>query len=141
MGIGYRLKEYRKIRGIRTITRFSEIIGISQGSLSDIENEKTFPSADTLQKIVEKTDINAHWLLTGKGSLVREIKGKEEEAIQTLHSLIQSYPDFGVLSYQFVDILLYLKDKYWESRAFVDLIDGFHDRIMRKGPKVGDDGK
>ena len=138
MGIGHRLKVYRKIKGIRTITSFSETIGISQGSLSDIENEKTFPSADTLHKIVEKTDINAHWLLTGEGSPLREIKGKEEEALQTLHSLMQSRPDFGVLSYQFVDILLYLKDKHWESRAFTDLIDGFHDRIMKKSILVED---
>jgi transcriptional regulator with XRE-family HTH domain len=138
MGMGHRLTVYRKIRGIRTVTNFSEIIGISQGSLSDIENEKTFPSADTLHKIVEKTDINAHWLLTGEGSPLREIKGKEEEALQTLHSLMQSRPDFGVLSYQFVDILLYLKDKHWESRAFTDLIDGFHDRIMKKSILVED---
>jgi transcriptional regulator with XRE-family HTH domain len=138
MGIGRRLKEYRKIKGIRTITSFSEIIGISQGSLSDIENEKTFPSADTLQKIIQNTDINAHWLLTGEGSLLREIKGKEEEAIQTLHSLIQSHTDFRVLCSQFADILLYLKDKYWESHAFADLIDGFHDRIMKKGTKGED---
>jgi transcriptional regulator with XRE-family HTH domain len=138
MGMGQRLKEYQKIKRIRTITSFSEIIGISQGSLSDIENEKTFPSADTLKKIVKNTDINAHWLLTGEGSPLSEIKGKEEESIQTLHSLIQSYPDFAVLSYQFVDILLYLKDKHWESRAFADLIDGFHDRIMKKKTRVED---
>ena len=138
MGIGTRLKEYRKIKGIRTITSFSEIIGISQGSLSDIENEKTLPSADTLQKIVQITDINAHWLLTGKGSISREMKGEEEETIQTLRSIIQSHPDFKLLCAQFVDILFYLKDKYWESRAFADLIDGFHDRVMKKVERVED---
>lgn len=138
MGIGQRLKEYRKTKRIRTITSFSETIGISQGSLSDIENEKTLPSADTLQKIIKITDINAHWLLTGEGSISREIKSKEEEAIQTLNSLIQNHPDFRVLCSQFVDILLYLKDKYWESSAFTDLIDGFHDRIMKKKARVED---
>jgi transcriptional regulator with XRE-family HTH domain len=138
MGIGHRLKEYRRIKRIRTSTSFSEIIGISQGSLSDIENEKTFPSADTLKKIIKNTDINAHWLLTGEGSISREIKGKEEASLQTLHSLIQNYPDFRILCYQFVDILLYLKDKHWERRAFADLIDGFHDRIMKKQTQVED---
>jgi transcriptional regulator with XRE-family HTH domain len=138
MGIGHRVKEYRKIKRIRTSTSFSEMIGISQGSLSDIENEKTFPSADTLKKIIHNTDINAHWLLTGEGSISREINGEEEEPIQTLRSIIQSYPDFRVLCYQIVDILLYLKDKYWESSAFTDLIDGFHDRIMKKKTKVED---
>ena len=138
MGIGHRLKEYRKIKGIHTITRFSEIAGISQGSLSDIENEKTLPSADTMQKIARNTDINPHWLLTGEGSIIRAITGKEEKSISTLHELIQSYPDFRELCEQFIDVLLYLKDKHWESRAFADLIEGFHDRIMKKKTRVGD---
>lgn len=138
MGIGHRLKEYRKIKKIHTITSFSELIGISQGSLSDIENEKTFPSADTFQKIIKNTDINAHWLLTGEGSIVRENEGKEEASIQTLQSLIQNYPDFRISCYQFVDILLYLKDKHWESQAFADLIDGFHDRVMKKRTQAED---
>ena len=133
MGIGHRLKEYRKIKRILTITSFSEIIGISQGSLSDIENEKTFPSADTLQKIVRNTDINVQWLLTGEGSIIiGAITGEEEKSISTLHELMKSYPEFRELCEQFVDVLLYLKDKHWESRAFADLIEGFHDRIMKK---------
>lgn len=139
MGIGHRLKEYRNIKGIRTITRFSEILGISQGSLSDIENEKTFPSADTMQKIALNTDINLHWLLTGKGSLIiGAVTGEEEKSISTLHELIKNYPEFRGLCEQFVDVLLYLKDKHWESRAFTDLIEGFHDRIMKKKTRVGD---
>lgn len=138
MGIGQRLKEYRKIKGIRTITRFSEIVGISQGSLSDIENEKTFPSADTMQKIARNTDVNLHWLLTGEGSIIKAITGKEEKFISTLHELIKSYPEFRELCEQFVDVLLYLKDKHWESRAFADLIDGFHDRLMKKKTRAGD---
>jgi transcriptional regulator with XRE-family HTH domain len=47
------------------IVDFAKQIGISQGSLSDIENEKTKPSAETLSSIVRNTDIDATWLLTG----------------------------------------------------------------------------
>jgi len=65
--IGPRIRELRKMKGAN-VTNFAEIIGISQGSLSDIENGKTNPSADTLASIVRKTDIDAGWLLTGVGT-------------------------------------------------------------------------
>ena len=46
---------------------FSILISISQGSLSDIENDKTKPSFDTLANIFRRTDINIGWILTGDG--------------------------------------------------------------------------
>lgn len=47
----------------------AKLISISQGSLSDIENNKSLPSADTISKIHLHTDINVIWLLTGKESM------------------------------------------------------------------------
>lgn len=44
---------------------FAAIIGISPGSLSDIENGNTKPKADTLTALINKTDIDPVWLLTG----------------------------------------------------------------------------
>lgn len=63
--IGRRIREYRQGREIK-IADFAKQIGISQGSLSDIENEKTKPSAETISSIVRNTDIDATWLLTGE---------------------------------------------------------------------------
>ncbi|WP_183355984.1 helix-turn-helix domain-containing protein [Geomonas silvestris] len=64
--IGSRIADYR--RGLKfKVAEFARIIGISQGSLSDIENNKTKPSADTIEAIVRNTDINPGWLLTGVG--------------------------------------------------------------------------
>lgn len=64
--IGSRIKQFRKIIGLKT-KDFSSLIGISQGALSGLENEKSKPSADTLSSIVQHTDINPVWLLTGEG--------------------------------------------------------------------------
>ena len=47
----------------------AKLISISQGSLSDIENNKSLPSADTISKIYLNTNINIIWLLTGKGAM------------------------------------------------------------------------
>lgn len=63
--IGGRIKKYREGKGLK-VAAFAGIIGISQGSLSDIENGKTKPSAETLAKIVRNTDIDSMWLLTGE---------------------------------------------------------------------------
>ncbi|EKD36779.1 MAG: hypothetical protein ACD_75C01374G0002 [uncultured bacterium] len=64
--IGNRIGDYR--RGLRyKVAEFAKLIGISQGSLSDIENNKTKPSAVTIEAIVRNTDINPGWLLTGVG--------------------------------------------------------------------------
>jgi transcriptional regulator with XRE-family HTH domain len=66
--IGQRLREYRKNKGFK-IKELANIIGFSQGGLSDIENEKADPSTQTLLKLVQNTDINLAWLLTGKGPM------------------------------------------------------------------------
>jgi len=44
----------------------AQVINIFQGSLSDIENGKSYPSAPTIIKIMTKTDIDIHWLLLGE---------------------------------------------------------------------------
>lgn len=50
----------------------AKLIKISQGSLSDIENEKSLPSADTIAKLYQFTNLNIVWLLTGKGPITRD---------------------------------------------------------------------
>ena len=63
---GSRIRKYRKSKGLKT-KEFARLIGISQGALSGLETGKSKPSADTLASIVQHTDINPIWLLTGKG--------------------------------------------------------------------------
>ena len=63
--LGDRLKHYRKSKEM-TLVELSDIIGIKHSSLSNIENNKTKPSTDTLANLCERTDIDIIWLLTGK---------------------------------------------------------------------------
>ena len=62
--MGKRLKAWRKSRGL-TLDQMVEYAGVTQGCLSEYENDKSKPSADTLVNLTEH--MNVGWLLTGKG--------------------------------------------------------------------------
>lgn len=66
MKIGQRIRQVRENNSLKTAA-FAKIIGISQGSLSDIENGKTNPRASTLQNLVSSMNVDPLWLLTGEG--------------------------------------------------------------------------
>lgn len=100
--LGQRLREWRKTLPLKSY-ELAKLIHISQGSLSDIENDKSLPSADTIAKLYQHTALNIIWLLTGKGPMKRresvipggssegfvleEIEGYESD--QKLKDLIQ----------------------------------------------------
>jgi transcriptional regulator with XRE-family HTH domain len=62
---GSRLKKYRLDKGL-TGNKLAEIIGISQGSLSEIENGKREPSGKVFYGLAKNTDIDIKWLITGE---------------------------------------------------------------------------
>jgi len=66
--LGDRLRQWRKSVPLRGY-QLAKKIGISQGSLSDIENGKSLPSADTIAKLYQHTNLNIIWLLTSKGPI------------------------------------------------------------------------
>ena len=66
--LGARLRKWRKSIPMKSF-ELAKLIQISQGSLSDIENNKSLPSADTLSKLHMKTNINIVWLLNGAGPM------------------------------------------------------------------------
>ena len=63
--IGDRIKSFR-IEKQLTLVQLSDLIGISHGSLSGLENNKSKPSAETLSNFCLYTDIDIKWLLTGE---------------------------------------------------------------------------
>ena len=69
--VGKRLKFWRKNDGLRLVD-VAGLIKVSQGSLSDLENDKSLPSAVTLTGLCQKTELNICWLLTGDGVMKRE---------------------------------------------------------------------
>lgn len=69
--VGRRLRTFRTERLKLKCYEMARHIGISQGSLSDIENGNAAPSAQTLANLARHTNINLYWLLHGKGTLCR----------------------------------------------------------------------
>ena len=63
--IGARLELYRRFLGLKGY-EFCKLIGISQGSYSDLKNGKSLPSCGTIQKIIKRNQCDIIWLLTGK---------------------------------------------------------------------------
>ena len=64
MEVGRRLrKEITKRYGYRRENVFAKDIGISQGSLSDIINGHSSPSAETLSRMIHHSTINIKGLL------------------------------------------------------------------------------
>jgi transcriptional regulator with XRE-family HTH domain len=68
--IGFRI---RKIRSEKKLTQgeFSDMVGAKQANLSHIENRGSKITIDILNKIISNFDIDANWLLTGKGEMHR----------------------------------------------------------------------
>lgn len=78
IGAGPRIRKWRKGIGMKAYM-LAEKLKISQGSLSDIENGKSNPSAPTIVSFIKYTDINIRWMLTGQtGKIERGEIAKEQ---------------------------------------------------------------
>lgn len=95
--LGTRLRQWRKTLPLKSY-ELAKVIKISQGSLSDIENNKSLPSADTIAKLYQHTDINIIWLLTGKGPLNKvknssneELSGEDKDLNELIQKLVRTY--------------------------------------------------
>jgi len=104
--VGRRLREYRKSKGMLG-KDLARLIGISHGSLSDIENEKTKPSSDTIASIFRSTDINPMWLMLGEGPMHRgEIKGEVDDVTKMVVEHMRDMDDDARR-----DVLKHLQEK------------------------------
>lgn len=75
--LGTRLKLWRKDVPLKGF-QLAEKLSMTQASLSGIEQNKSLPSADTLAKLLKRTNLNISWLLTGEGKMCR-LKSVEDE--------------------------------------------------------------
>ncbi|EST51583.1 hypothetical protein T458_24560 [Brevibacillus panacihumi W25] len=64
MTIGRRIKMVRKTNNVNQET-FANQIGISQATLSELEQDKYKPSVDTITALATKYGVNIEWLLLG----------------------------------------------------------------------------
>lgn len=66
--VNQRVKHVRNLLGFSQ-SIFSEQLGISQASLSDIERGRTEVNNKILIELITKYEINSNWLLTGNGNI------------------------------------------------------------------------
>jgi transcriptional regulator with XRE-family HTH domain len=78
---GTRLRAWRKSVPLK-LMQLSKLIKVSQGSLSDLENDKSMPSATTLANLSTYTDLNIFWLLTGNGPVSRKLAPEMEKSTE-----------------------------------------------------------
>ncbi|MFC5531002.1 helix-turn-helix domain-containing protein [Cohnella yongneupensis] len=62
--IGERIKHIRKTHDFNQVV-FSQMIGISQGTLSDLEKNKFNPSVETMLQLHKKFNVDMNWLILG----------------------------------------------------------------------------
>jgi transcriptional regulator with XRE-family HTH domain len=74
LGCGARIRAWRKKVPMKGY-ELSKKLKFSQGSLSDIENGKSLPSALTIHNFMKYTDIDIFWMLTGE---LDYVPGKEK---------------------------------------------------------------
>lgn len=96
--LGDRFREWRKDSNL-TLKDLEKIIGITPGPLSELENNKSLPSIDTLAKIYRYTDVNIFWLILNEGSMRRTSAHKsnhnEEGALPNLVAEMDENGNFG----------------------------------------------
>lgn len=78
---GKRLRAWRKSVPLK-LMELSRLIKVSQGSLSDLENDKSLPSATTLSNLSLYTDLNIYWLLNGQGSVTRQLNPGADKSVE-----------------------------------------------------------
>nr|WP_268240162.1 helix-turn-helix transcriptional regulator [Paenibacillus marchantiophytorum] len=84
--IGSRIKMIRKLNKINQVD-FSNQIGISQATLSELEQDKYKPSVDTILAIVQGFEADVEWILIGTKSAagkafgIREVNEKEANVL------------------------------------------------------------
>ncbi|MFA7074907.1 MAG: helix-turn-helix domain-containing protein [Endomicrobiaceae bacterium] len=62
---------------------FSDFLEVSQSAISNYEKNERTPSADFLNKLAEKCNINMNWFLTGKGEMFQtDIANQELEQLK-----------------------------------------------------------
>ena len=69
-----RLLKFLSVNNL-TATRFADEIGVQRSSISHILSGRNKPSFDFINKTLEKyTELNAEWLITGKGEMYKTNK-------------------------------------------------------------------
>jgi phage repressor protein C with HTH and peptisase S24 domain len=117
-----RIKQYIDFKGVR-VSVFEREIGMSNGSFaSQLKNNKTI-GVDKLENILKKyADINAEWLLTGQGSMLKlDIESEVEVEMRELENKKSDFQEIPLYNIQTVAGIVDLFDRN-ENQVPVDYI-------------------
>lgn len=84
--LGERIREIRKKNQMNQ-TEFSNRVGVSQGTLSELEQNKYNPSLETVLAIIKEFNVNATWLLFGDMASEDDLKEMAGELNQVENNL------------------------------------------------------
>ncbi|HAK87603.1 MAG: hypothetical protein A2077_01390 [Nitrospirae bacterium GWC2_46_6] len=86
ISLGGRLKTFRKAKNL-TLSAFGEILDVSPGYLSEVENGKKALSQDLFILLSEKFNINLNWLLIGEGDA--EMHESSDPIVREISALLE----------------------------------------------------
>lgn len=112
------------MRGNAKQKEFAKMLGISSSYLSQVEGGGILPSINILVAIAKKLNCNLHWLLTGEGPQYVSVSHSDSNTLNKLIQLFQEYPELRGLFGGLVEIIDYLKDKRWERKMFLEILEG-----------------
>ncbi len=69
--LGERLKKWRKDQSLR-LADVSKMIKGTSGPLSEIENNKSYPTVETIAMFHKRTNLNVMWLLFNEGEMLKK---------------------------------------------------------------------
>ena len=136
--IGSRIAHIRKKTELNQ-KEFAARLGISQGNLSDMENNKYSPSAATLLSVIRCFNVSIDWLLTGDGPVTIQVK-KESELKEETDSLtekeIELLSVFEQIPEEQKDLVINILKPFIKEGAAVKENIEIPDRIRRKRKPV-----
>jgi transcriptional regulator with XRE-family HTH domain len=114
--LGERIKAVR-VHYKLSLSKFASKIDITKNSVVNYEGNSRYPNGETLEKIIRIFDIDANWLLAGKGTMFSPFKENGEIDYELLARMI--YPE--VSAWEIPRIARYLKGiRYPEVRSEFD---------------------
>ncbi|NHN35323.1 helix-turn-helix transcriptional regulator [Paenibacillus agricola] len=98
LSMGERIRIIRKSNSLNQV-EFSNFIGVSQGTLSELEQDKYKPSIDAILAIKDRFNTDIEWLIFGnkntenKGIFNLAIEGQELDLISLFRELTKNDKD------------------------------------------------
>lgn len=116
--IGKRIKTVRKLYKISQVD-FSNRIGISQATLSELEQDKYKPSVDAIQTISKQFGVNVEWILFGENTCpewafeLTRVSEKEAELLSYFGKLKENDQN------EIIEFIKLKINRYWSSLLLI----------------------